>query len=241
MTTQPLSSCCKAPMGYNTKKVGFICISCGKPCSTEQPKTYARDYSHIHCFDQKGQPPCGIPLEKHTQCCLCDVKYPVEQPIIDLGIKIVDHPPVSTGYGVEGKAHIHCFARKNPHRCASCCECGESFRNATNKTPVNASAVEEQQRVNKIWSSVYMECENMKVCIKKVGNQWNVVMEGERQEVIVDITNLFTTHASTLSDSTLREVLVEVGEDCVASSERGEGVNQERQRIRAIINKRLEK
>jgi hypothetical protein len=31
------------------------------------------DYSHTHCWNQKT-PACGIPLEKHTQCCLCDVK-----------------------------------------------------------------------------------------------------------------------------------------------------------------------
>lgn len=29
--------------------------------------------SHTHCMDQTT-PPCGMPLEKHTQCCLCDVK-----------------------------------------------------------------------------------------------------------------------------------------------------------------------
>lgn len=39
-------------------------------------KTYARDYSHSHCWDQKQPSACGIPLEKHTQCCLCDTPLP---------------------------------------------------------------------------------------------------------------------------------------------------------------------
>lgn len=26
---------------------------------------------HIHCWTQGGEPACGIPLEKHTMCCLC--------------------------------------------------------------------------------------------------------------------------------------------------------------------------
>ncbi len=31
--------------------------------------------SHTHCWDNKSNP-CGIPMEKHTQCCLCDLKIP---------------------------------------------------------------------------------------------------------------------------------------------------------------------
>lgn len=31
--------------------------------------------SHSHCWAQKQPPACGIPLEKHDQCCLCDVPY----------------------------------------------------------------------------------------------------------------------------------------------------------------------
>lgn len=30
--------------------------------------------SHVHCWDNKDNP-CGIPLEKHTRCCLCDMQY----------------------------------------------------------------------------------------------------------------------------------------------------------------------
>lgn len=28
--------------------------------------------SHVHCLDNKDNP-CGIPIEKHKQCCLCDL------------------------------------------------------------------------------------------------------------------------------------------------------------------------
>lgn len=41
-------------------------------------ENYERDYSHSHCWDN-SQNPCGIPLEKHTQCCLCDMKVPNPQ------------------------------------------------------------------------------------------------------------------------------------------------------------------
>jgi hypothetical protein len=30
--------------------------------------------SHTHCWNNPKNP-CGISLEKHTQCCLCDMKY----------------------------------------------------------------------------------------------------------------------------------------------------------------------
>ena len=41
---------------------------------------YERNYSHTHCWNNEqknlgGVPPCGIKVEKHTQCCLCDLKY----------------------------------------------------------------------------------------------------------------------------------------------------------------------
>lgn len=44
-------------------------------CSKED---YDRYYSHSHCWAQGGEPACGIPLETHKQCCLCDTKseYP---------------------------------------------------------------------------------------------------------------------------------------------------------------------
>lgn len=60
------------------------------------------------------------------------------------------------------------------------------------------------------------------------------------------IINMFLTHATTLSDSTLREVLEEVGEDIIPAvvphgSPYISGVNEERARIRAIITNHLEK
>jgi len=39
----------------------------------EQRKIYER-VSHVHCWNQ-GTPACGQPLEKHKQCCLCDMPY----------------------------------------------------------------------------------------------------------------------------------------------------------------------
>ena len=32
--------------------------------------------SHSHCWNQNGNPACGIPLGKHAQCCLCDLTVP---------------------------------------------------------------------------------------------------------------------------------------------------------------------
>lgn len=43
--------------------------------STNQKK----DHSHYHCWDQKKGPACGIPLEKHKQCCLCTSPFPVQE------------------------------------------------------------------------------------------------------------------------------------------------------------------
>jgi hypothetical protein len=31
---------------------------------------------HYHCWVQQQPPACGIPLEKHEQCCLCDLSVP---------------------------------------------------------------------------------------------------------------------------------------------------------------------
>jgi len=41
---------------------------------------YEQDYSHTHCWLNKDLP-CGIPLEKHIQCCLCDMKVPTQEPM----------------------------------------------------------------------------------------------------------------------------------------------------------------
>lgn len=37
---------------------------------------YERNHSHYHCWHQDQPPACGIPLEKHKQCCLCDSPLP---------------------------------------------------------------------------------------------------------------------------------------------------------------------
>lgn len=53
----------------------------------------AFDYNrvgHSHCWDQKQPSACGIPLEKHTQCCLCDMKI-----VADTHIDIITAPPAS--------------------------------------------------------------------------------------------------------------------------------------------------
>ncbi len=70
----PLSSCCKAPVNRHYLTCDYLCTNCSHACSLDQGKTYPRDFSHSHCWHQKT-PACGIPLEKHTQCCLCDVLY----------------------------------------------------------------------------------------------------------------------------------------------------------------------
>lgn len=173
----PLSSCCKAPVKVETttntgrtfETILPVCTSCGKSCVVVEDNY--EHHSHIHCFDQKGTPPCGIPLHKHTQCCLCDIKY-----------------------------------------------------------PINASTVEDLRK------EFYLFLEQLEMM--KIANAKQLIFDW------------FLTHAST-SDSTLREVLEEVGEDCEINRwelENGSvaenmncAMNAERQRIRAIITKRLEK
>lgn len=55
-----------------------MCGKCGLPIkaipvAVEKRYGYA---SHSHCWDQKQPSACGIPLEEHEQCCLCDMKPP---------------------------------------------------------------------------------------------------------------------------------------------------------------------
>jgi len=66
----------------STEKHNKLCSACESDdpitsCTPSCGKYYKEDYNHIshtHCWDNKDLP-CGIPLEKHTQCCLCDLKY----------------------------------------------------------------------------------------------------------------------------------------------------------------------
>ncbi len=41
-------------------------------------KSKYEHHSHYHCWQQTGEnkPACGQPLDKHTQCCLCDLPTP---------------------------------------------------------------------------------------------------------------------------------------------------------------------
>lgn len=51
---------------HRTPKREFTAIS----------KSYERDFSHSHCWNQGKSPACGQPLENHKQCCLCDTPAP---------------------------------------------------------------------------------------------------------------------------------------------------------------------
>ena len=71
-----------------------FCCNDSCPCHTKSPQEkilskkeirdilgdkadidYERNYSHYHCWHQEQPPACGIPLENHKQCCLCDKEY----------------------------------------------------------------------------------------------------------------------------------------------------------------------
>lgn len=70
---------CGVPAVHNTSKTGSVhlCIICSLPVDAPQDTSPKKDYerhSHYHCWDQDQPPACGIPLEKHEQCCLCDLK-----------------------------------------------------------------------------------------------------------------------------------------------------------------------
>ena len=56
----------------------YGCVSINCPCHKKVPSKSYDDYSHTHCWNNKDNP-CNIPLEKHTQCCLCDKKVPQEE------------------------------------------------------------------------------------------------------------------------------------------------------------------
>lgn len=77
--------CCeKCSIQKTDQDVTIPCEHCS--CHLQESKeeiNYERDYSHIHCWDQMAPPSCGIPLEKHTQCCLCETKIPTQEPMED--------------------------------------------------------------------------------------------------------------------------------------------------------------
>lgn len=68
-------------------KAKLITAECPPHCKLEEhKKSYERDYSHSHCWDQVqmregigGTPTCGQQLADHKQCCLCDTEYSYPQ------------------------------------------------------------------------------------------------------------------------------------------------------------------
>lgn len=89
MTTQPLSSCCKAPVDpivAGGEIDGYICTSCGEPCSIEQLKTDAEQM-----------------LDRTMNTI-------IENQRLSSNMPIVDHPPASVGHGVEGKKYSIIYA-----------------------------------------------------------------------------------------------------------------------------------
>lgn len=98
MNTSPVCVC-KEPCSYIQVMNVFVCAKCNRLiCGdkinyTNMPKKtkgllditknlcliHEKNYnhaSHSHCWNQVQPSACGIPLEKHTQCCLCDLKVP---------------------------------------------------------------------------------------------------------------------------------------------------------------------
>lgn len=120
------------------------------------------------------------------------------------------------------------------------CICSACGKPCTVTPPVNASAVEGEIENMKDWIETSLDA--------AAHGKW---FRAPNFEIIQDVAEILAPqivrHTSTLSDSTLREVLAEVEEDEPPYKDykfRGStshGKNQERQRIRAIINKRLEK
>lgn len=64
--------------------------------------------SHVHCWNQVKEykqelPDCGIPLENHIQCCLCDLKCPQEEWEKEFDEKFFNKIKDSWEYGVAYK------------------------------------------------------------------------------------------------------------------------------------------
>lgn len=72
--------------GYVRGQYEFHHPRCALYTPSPALENYERDYSHYHCWQQvenedsdiepQKTPACGQPLEKHTQCCLCDTPAP---------------------------------------------------------------------------------------------------------------------------------------------------------------------
>lgn len=74
--------------------------------NSHQEKKNYEHVSHKHCWNQKGSPACGIPLERHTQCCLCDLKVLQGEEL--LGVDMGKEDMTTEVYGLvkDGKVHI---------------------------------------------------------------------------------------------------------------------------------------
>lgn len=76
------------------------CVRCGHDEQSifQEKVNYERDYSHVHCWNQES-PACGQPLEKHKQCCLCDLPSP--EIVEKKKCKIDSHIPTENGEACE--------------------------------------------------------------------------------------------------------------------------------------------
>lgn len=71
--------CCERCVYHShpVKDGNRFCSNSKCECHTTPTVNYEH-ISHTHCWSQKQPSACGIPLDKHTQCCLCDLKPPTE-------------------------------------------------------------------------------------------------------------------------------------------------------------------
>lgn len=72
------------------------------------PNNYERNGSHIHCWNQGKSPACGIPLEKHTQCCLCEIRSPTPCPVCNS----IETPHINHSYTLSIEAIVEEFEKK---------------------------------------------------------------------------------------------------------------------------------
>ncbi len=101
------SKCCGAKKVIVSRKpqscdwrIDAYCQNCGKPfIPQEEIRENYNHRSHYHCWEQHKydfgteiEPACGQPLDKHTQCCLCDMAVPHKEVS-----KECKHPPTE-GY-----------------------------------------------------------------------------------------------------------------------------------------------
>lgn len=74
ITTKCCEQCSDTEINHSTESIEQVCGN--GYCSCHTATTNYERISHFHCWKQKQPSACGIPLEKHEQCCLCDLKVP---------------------------------------------------------------------------------------------------------------------------------------------------------------------